>query len=478
MADRTYLTALFDDAHAASGAIPALAGCGILPDDMCLAADDPAVLSALCTQTGAIPMDCAIAQQLQEAGISIERAAHCEEAVNAGSVLLLLPRIADAREIIARLNLSRADVGEETEDDTVRMPLHEEKLEVHKRMAPDGEVRVRKVVTRATQHLEVPVMREDLLIVRVPASGPEETLRIPLRHEEIALRKVVVQTNEVTIRRESAQWIAHVREPVLSEKLEVHRIGYSPAPQSSVFGGNTAGNNSGSISKLTTEKEMDVQDTSSQIRSFFPDRIAAESAADDLRSQGVPEEDIELQTSEGAGFLDGIKRFFSGSDDRGSYERGVILTVRSERDSALPIIERYGGRIAESREAESGTMKLHEERLDVHKEAEKQGEVRLTKEVVTSQKEFDVPVNREEIVLNRRRVDEPDEDAKIGEGEEVRIPVMREEVSVEKHPVITEEVAVEKRDVQTTEHVSASVQKERARLETDGRVGTSFNDVE
>jgi len=78
MADRSYLTALFDDAHAASGAIAALAGCGGLNDDICVAMIDAPATFAFCAETGAIPMDSAVAQRLREVGISIERATYVQ----------------------------------------------------------------------------------------------------------------------------------------------------------------------------------------------------------------------------------------------------------------------------------------------------------------------------------------------------------------------------------------------------------------
>jgi uncharacterized protein (TIGR02271 family) len=183
-----------------------------------------------------------------------------------------------------------------------------------------------------------------------------------------------------------------------------------------------------------------------------------------------------VETS-GHNFLDAVKRLFGGETDT-SERGGAVIKMRGNLSSAAPIVERYGGQIADgaAQESDGGRMTLHEEQLDVQKHEAKQGEVRLTKQVVTDQKEIDVPVNREEVILSRHKIDEPDDDATIGEGEDIRIPVMRDEVDVDKRTVATEEVGVEKRDVQSTEHVSAAVQKERARLETDGRVGTTLDD--
>ncbi|MBV8231936.1 MAG: YsnF/AvaK domain-containing protein, partial [Planctomycetaceae bacterium] len=55
-------------------------------------------------------------------------------------------------------------------------------------------------------------------------------------------------------------------------------------------------------------------------------------------------------------------------------------------------------------------------------------------------------------------------------GEELRIPVRKEQVTVEKRPVVKEEVTVGKRVVQRTEQVGGEVRKEVVRVEREGDV--------
>jgi stress response protein YsnF len=62
---------------------------------------------------------------------------------------------------------------------------------------------------------------------------------------------------------------------------------------------------------------------------------------------------------------------------------------------------------------------------------------------------------------------EPAEGA-IDQGEEIRIPLMEENVRVEKTPVVREEVSARKRQVQDTERVSETVRREEARIESQG----------
>jgi len=120
------------------------------------------------------------------------------------------------------------------------------------------------------------------------------------------------------------------------------------------------------------------------------------------------------------------------------------------------------------------TIQVKEERLTAHTRPVEAGEVRVHKEVVTEHKSIDVPVEREEVVIERRPVS--GECATTGEirpGEEVRIPVMEEQVVVDKQAIVKEEVSVGKRTVRDTERVSGDVRKEQVQIEREGDVDIS-----
>jgi uncharacterized protein (TIGR02271 family) len=120
---------------------------------------------------------------------------------------------------------------------------------------------------------------------------------------------------------------------------------------------------------------------------------------------------------------------------------------------------------------ERGTMQLREEELQAHKQPVEKGDVRVRKEVVTEQKTLDVPVQREEVVVERRPVTgRPAAGTDIRSGEEIRIPVKEEEIHVEKRPVVREEVSVGKRQVQDTHKVGGTVRKEQVRIDKEGDV--------
>src|SRR5207244_8977290 len=84
-------------------------------------------------------------------------------------------------------------------------------------------------------------------------------------------------------------------------------------------------------------------------------------------------------------------------------------------------------------QAEGGqVMQVREEELHAHKQPVETGEARVRKEVVTEHKTLEVPVSREEVVVERRPVSGQAASSEIRAGEEVRIPVKEEQVHVEK----------------------------------------------
>ena len=95
------------------------------------------------------------------------------------------------------------------------------------------------------------------------------------------------------------------------------------------------------------------------------------------------------------------------------------------------------------------------------------GEVRVRKDVVTENQTIEVPVTREELVLERVDVpaDTPASSANIGRAQEVRVPLTEETVRLEKQPVVREEVIVGKREVPDVARVSDEVRHEELRVD-------------
>lgn len=122
-------------------------------------------------------------------------------------------------------------------------------------------------------------------------------------------------------------------------------------------------------------------------------------------------------------------------------------------------------------------MQVREEELHVEKQPVKTGEVHVRKEVHTEHKTIDVPVQREEVVIERRPVaGQAASSGTLRAGEEIRIPVKEEQVKVEKQAVVKEEVSVSKQKVQSTERVSGTVRKEEVKVEEKGDVRVRHQD--
>ena len=123
-------------------------------------------------------------------------------------------------------------------------------------------------------------------------------------------------------------------------------------------------------------------------------------------------------------------------------------------------------------------LRLHEERLNVDKERVQTGEVNVGKHVVEENQSIEVPVEREEVYVERRPVNEEttgnsfDKDSGLNgeayqEGENIHIPVSEERVEVTKKDVVAEEIVVGKRKVQDTEIVNETVRREEADIDED-----------
>jgi uncharacterized protein (TIGR02271 family) len=169
--------------------------------------------------------------------------------------------------------------------------------------------------------------------------------------------------------------------------------------------------------------------------------------------------------------------------------QGYLVTITGARaQQARTILERYNADLQSgylSGLAQEGAQRLllREEQLRATKQQVEAGEVTLRKEVVTENKTIEVPVTREEVVIERHAVNPhtPADGPITADSRTISVPVMEERVSVEKTPVVTEEVTIGKRQVQENQVVSDTVRHEEARLEnaTNARVtGAQISDTD
>jgi uncharacterized protein (TIGR02271 family) len=159
--------------------------------------------------------------------------------------------------------------------------------------------------------------------------------------------------------------------------------------------------------------------------------------------------------------------------DAPAYDADETMTEERERE-----IYRYYGVFAGSREAgaaqpkrdsgqEGATVELVEEQLKVGKREVEAGGVRLRKIARTQTVNQPIELKREEVVVERV----PGQGAPRGkafEGEDIYVPLRREEAVVQKEAGVREQVRVRKTAQTEQQNVSDQVRREDVEIEGTG----------
>jgi uncharacterized protein (TIGR02271 family) len=173
----------------------------------------------------------------------------------------------------------------------------------------------------------------------------------------------------------------------------------------------------------------------------------------------------------------------------------VTVEARGRQAEALSILQQAGGRMMDAdagsaattgaaagtrrRAARAGstavagseTLEAREEEVRVRKRPVQTGEAEVYKEVRTENRSIDVPVQKEELVIERHSLNRQPASGPIGETERVRIPLGEEQVDVEKRAVATEQVTVGKRLREDEQRIDTTVRKEDIKVDKRGRTG-------
>jgi len=113
-------------------------------------------------------------------------------------------------------------------------------------------------------------------------------------------------------------------------------------------------------------------------------------------------------------------------------------------------------------------MTRAEEEVRIGKRAVEGGEVRVGKHVETEHVREQVDVMREQVHIERRPVTDARAGAEISASEnELRVPIVEEELVVEKRPVVKEELVISKEQVHETRPVDVEVRKEQFDIKDD-----------
>jgi uncharacterized protein (TIGR02271 family) len=254
-----------------------------------------------------------------------------------------------------------------------------------------------------------------------------------------------------------------------------------------------------------------MRNTSHRIAAFFDSPAQAEDALRDLRDAGFRADqigctfggadmrDIESMDQDHRSLWQKIKDFFDADDYRegdaisyaiperfhSRFRKGTCLvTVFTEDriEGAEQILSRHGASIerdfaleeARSGDIEGRRIQLLSEVLRINKERVQVGEVKLRKDVVTERQNIEVPVTREELVIERTPVQgQRPASGEFGTDREIKVPLSEERVHVEKKPVVAEEVQVGKKKIHQTRTVAEDVQREELKVEEEGDVRIS-----
>ena len=263
-----------------------------------------------------------------------------------------------------------------------------------------------------------------------------------------------------------------------------NQIGVAASSQQDAFAADP------SLSQKTEKRAGTVgektEGTWTRIKNFFEggdvEPYADESRRGELASREVTSYDSdEYGTQDVHGTLSGLSvpeersRYFGHRLGQGSEGAVVTVNAAGREAEAESILTLNGGdlggsaanydysRTGDTKTATEGTQRIQllGEVLRVHKDRVSRGDITLRKEVVTENKTVNVPVTREELVIERHAAEGTTPvSGRIGDAGEIRIPLTEERASADKSTVVREEVSVGKRNVEDTRTISEDVSRE------------------
>jgi uncharacterized protein (TIGR02271 family) len=120
------------------------------------------------------------------------------------------------------------------------------------------------------------------------------------------------------------------------------------------------------------------------------------------------------------------------------------------------------------------TLKLYEERLVANKQRRKTGEVSIGKQVKTETQNVAVPIEKEQVVIERKTPDNAGQPVSPGEanfrsGEVAHMDIYEEQPDIRKEAVLREEVNVKKEVKQDTVNAQEQICREELDVDSEGR---------
>ncbi|MFP7255944.1 DUF2382 domain-containing protein [Terribacillus goriensis] len=222
-----------------------------------------------------------------------------------------------------------------------------------------------------------------------------------------------------------------------------------------------------------------------EAKGSFGDKVSALFSGDDPEEKAL--EDLNLNQKETDRYVDELKSgkillfvhpsaqqklqgdaSATNSDTLREQEKNTTPGNNTTQTGNTAFADLNSGKTGQPNASQTEQMELHEEVVDVDTNTVKSGEVNIDKRTVTDQEEFEVPVTKQEVSIERRPVNKVSERGKTAgaytEKDEIHVPVFEEKVDVDKKDVIKEEIVVNKKDVKENVHVRENVRREEAEI--------------
>lgn len=119
---------------------------------------------------------------------------------------------------------------------------------------------------------------------------------------------------------------------------------------------------------------------------------------------------------------------------------------------------------------DQGKLCIRKEEIDVKKEWVQTGEVKWHKEIVIEEKNFVVPVKREELIIEKYFVDITSPEQSIST-EIIRIPIREERIEINKSTFDLEDVEIYKNQLQQITPIEVTQKKEVISIKLTGNPG-------
>jgi uncharacterized protein (TIGR02271 family) len=162
--------------------------------------------------------------------------------------------------------------------------------------------------------------------------------------------------------------------------------------------------------------------------------------------------------------MNGILGIFGGLGDKSENEE-----MKASEDQNRTSEDQNHTSEDQTKTDESQKLRLRKEELNIAKNRVDIGKVEFGKEIIEEQQTINVPVIHEEVIIERKSINEPS-DKPIGEGndEHFSLSVSEEKVEVSKQTVITSEISAHKREIEENREIKETIKHEEARINKDG----------